>query len=71
MPRYVLVLDSLPDRRHNLIEHVLQPAGFRTIEANRTNVALSLSEECDLILVYHQPIDALHLAFSRRSTLRT
>lgn len=61
MPQRVLVVDSLSERRQRLVQQVLAPAGYHTLEAERANVALALCDGCDLLLAYHQPLDALNL----------
>ena len=67
MPLRILVVDSLPERRQRLVSQALRPAGYRTLEAERANVALSLRAECDLLLAYHQPLDALYLLSQLRA----
>jgi signal transduction histidine kinase len=55
----ILVLDAWVDRRRQLIEHLLIPAGYAITEAEGFTQAINLALECDLIVIYHQPLDAL------------
>lgn len=67
MPRRTLVVDTLAERRQRLIRQVLEPAGYQVREAERTNVALALCGDCDIVIAYDQPLDALSLLAQLRA----
>lgn len=60
MTKRILLADAVPARRLDLLSE-LSALGYDVLEADRANVVMALAPEADLILAYHQPIDALNL----------
>jgi two-component system, OmpR family, phosphate regulon sensor histidine kinase PhoR len=57
----ILIVDNFYERRRRLATHVFPANAYTIIEADTLSAAVALSSTCDLILVYHQPLDAMLL----------